>query len=178
MFHILQNLVVATKSNFVRAEVADTIRRCRNLTMIHYDFDSMGCPVSDLFCKPHQACGIPLGGLEETAFHFSNLSNLSNAEIRSAHPCFLAALPCLSRGRFATHPVFFCFLVPRLLQKLPGSLARQSRPDVPSWLVQQRRCFLRWLLYWLWVLFLYRAMCSMACWDMILWYSLYIGFLT
>lgn len=41
MFHILQNLVVATKSNFVRAEVADTIRRCKNLTMIHYDFDSM-----------------------------------------------------------------------------------------------------------------------------------------
>lgn len=138
---------------------------------VNYDslrFWQHGCPVSDLFCKPHQACGIPLGGLEETAFHFSNLSHLSNVEIRSAHPCFLAAVPCLSRGRFATHPVFFCFLVPRLLQKLPGSLARQSRPDVPSWLVQQRRCFLRWLLYWLWVLF-----CIGRCvvWPVGIWFS-------
>lgn len=65
--------------------------------------------MSDLFCKPHQACCIPLGGLEETAFHFSNLSNLSNAEIRSAHPCFLAALPCLSRGQVCDTSSVFLF---------------------------------------------------------------------
>lgn len=37
----LRSFLGGTKWNFVRAEVADTIRRCRKLTMIHYDFDNM-----------------------------------------------------------------------------------------------------------------------------------------